>query len=80
MLTFAPRVGSYQDEVRKVLAEQLLTIFKLHPLLVIDFHRDILDFISNLRTLTSGGEHCYMHLVSPTYCMSFLTTCILCRS
>ena len=61
--TFPHRVGSYQEEVRKVLAEQLLAIFKLHPHLVIDFHRDILDFLGNLRNLMSGGEHCYMHLV-----------------
>lgn len=69
IIMFCPlcRVGSYQEEVRKVLAEQLLVIFKLYPHLVVDFHRDILDYLGNLRTLTSGGEHCYMHLVSAAY-------------
>ena len=61
------RVGSYQDDVHQVLAEQLLTVFRLYPHMVFDFHRDILDFLGNLRTLNSGGEHCYMHLVRSTF-------------
>ena len=57
-------VESFQSETRKVISEYLLIIFKLHPHLIVDHHRDLLDFLGNLRSLTSGGEHCYMHLVS----------------
>lgn len=48
----------------RVLAEQLLGIFRTYPNLVVDFHRDLREHLSNLRTLATGGEPLYLHLVS----------------
>ena len=53
----------FASSVRKVIAEQLLLIFQLQPGLVVDQQREMLDYLGNLRTLTTGGELCYMHLV-----------------
>ena len=50
----------------RVVAEQLLLIFRAHPHLVVDYHQDLLDYLSNIRNLSSGGEHCYLHLVRET--------------
>ena len=38
-------------------------MFRAHPHLLVDHHRDLMEFLGDLRNLTSGGEHCYMHLV-----------------
>ena len=48
----------------RVFAEQLLELFKAYPNLVVDFHRDLREHLSNLRTLATGGEPLYLHLVS----------------
>ena len=57
------KMESFQTETRDVISDQLLEILKLHSHFVIDFQREILEFLSNLRTLNSGGEYFYMHLV-----------------
>ena len=57
-------IHPFVSQARKIMAKQLLIIYELHPYLVVDNHRDLLDFLGNIRTLTAGGEHCYMHLVS----------------
>lgn len=54
---------SFVSAVQEVVSKQMLQIYQLHPTLIVDQHRDILDFLGNLRTLTAGGEHCYIHLV-----------------
>lgn len=54
----------FQTEVRKVISDQLMEVFKLHSTFVVDFKQEILDFLGNLRSLKSAGEHFYMHLVS----------------
>lgn len=46
------------------IAEQLLAIFQAEPTLLVDHSREIMEFLTNLRTLKSGGEDCYTHLVS----------------
>lgn len=53
----------FSVQAREVIAKQLLAIFKLHPHLVVDQRRELLEYLDNLRTLTTGGELCYMHLV-----------------
>ena len=53
----------FTSEARQVIAEQLLVLFQLQPQLVVDQQRELLDYLGNLRTLSTGGEHCYMHLV-----------------
>ena len=52
-----------RTHTHRVVAEQLLLIFRAHPHLVVDYHHDLLDYLSNIRNLSSGGEHCYLHLV-----------------
>ena len=54
----------FAGRVRHIMAEQLLGMFRLHPQLLFDQQRELLEYLGNLRTLTTGGEHCYMHLVS----------------
>lgn len=62
----------FASEIRKAIAKQLLLIFQLHPQLVVDQHLELLEFLGNLRTLTTGGEHCYMHLVRSKWtCMTW---------
>jgi AP-5 complex subunit zeta-1 len=56
-------VPTYQTEMREVIAEQLLVIFRHYPHLVVDYYRDIIDYLRTLRNLTSSGEHFYVHLV-----------------
>lgn len=56
-------IPAFQTQVRKVIAEQLLEIFCCHTHLVMDHQRDLLEFLGNLRNLSAGGEHCYLHLV-----------------
>ena len=53
----------FGTDCRKIMADQLLLIFERYPHLVVDHRRDLLDYLGNLRTLSVGGEHCYMHLV-----------------
>ena len=49
--------------LHRVIAEQLLIIFQQFPRLVVDYCRDVADYLRTLRNLTSAGEHCYVHLV-----------------
>ena len=53
----------HRTHTHRVVADQLLLIFRSYPHLVVDYHHDILEFLGNLRNLSSGGEHCYLHLV-----------------
>ena len=46
-----------------MIAEQLLAIFSLYPQLVVDYFRDIIEYLRSLRNLTQAGEHCFVHLV-----------------
>lgn len=55
-------IPAFQEGIKKVFAEQLLEIFKAYPGLVVDFHRDLREHLSNLRTLATGGEPLYLHL------------------
>ena len=48
----------------RVFAEQLLIIFKSHPTLVMEYHREMQEYLCNLRNLVSAGEYFYHHLVS----------------
>ena len=57
------KIEFFQAETRKVISDQLMETFKLHSHFVVDFKQEILDFLSNLRSLNSAGEHFYMHLV-----------------
>ena len=58
------KIDFYQSQTRVVMSDQLMEMFKLHSHFVIDFKQEIVDFLSNLRSLNSAGEHFYMHLVS----------------
>ena len=72
----------FVSEAHKVLAKQLLLIYELHPHLVVDQQRDLLDYLGNLRTLTTGGEHCYIHLVRFFFFFFFLQrkiSLLMCR-
>ncbi|XP_064407104.1 AP-5 complex subunit zeta-1-like [Halichondria panicea] len=57
------KIDFYQSQTRVVMSDQLMEMFKLHSHFVIDFKQEIVDFLSNLRSLNSAGEHFYMHLV-----------------
>ncbi len=58
------QIDFFQSQVRVVISDQLMEMFKQHPHFIIDFKQEILDFLSNLRSLNSAGENFYMHLVS----------------
>ena len=62
-ITLLYQTGSFQTEVREVIADQLLEIVRLFPRLLVDHSRDVLDYLGNLWNLSAGGEHCYTHLV-----------------
>ena len=47
----------------RLIAEQLLLIFKACPSLLVDHARELRDFLGNLKNLRLGGEECYIHLV-----------------
>ena len=53
----------FASRVREVITKQLLVIYRQHPQLVVDQQRELLEYLGNLRTLSTGGEHCFMHLV-----------------
>lgn len=55
-------IPAFQEGIKRVFAEQLLEFFKTYPNLVVDFHRDVREHLSNLRTLATGGEPLYLHL------------------
>eukprot|EP00731_Ephydatia_muelleri_P028511 Em0020g155a len=55
-------IPAFQEGIKRVFAEQLLELFKTYPNLVVDFHRDLREHLSNLRTLATGGEPLYLHL------------------
>ena len=54
---------SYSSVSPRVLAEQVLNIFKAYPSLLVDHSRDIVEFLTNLRIPKAGGEEVYLHLV-----------------
>ncbi len=53
----------FASKVREAIAKQLLVMFHLHPELVVDQRGELLEYLGNVRTLATGGEVCYMHLV-----------------
>ncbi|XP_070580171.1 AP-5 complex subunit zeta-1-like isoform X1 [Ptychodera flava] len=52
----------YKKEVRRVLADNLLVMFKLHPSLVIEVRSDLTEFIEALRN-DSSREDFFIHVV-----------------
>ena len=66
---------THTHTTHRVVAEQLLLIFRAHPHLVVDYHLDLLDYLSNIRNLSSGGEHCYLHLVRVTSELAHCNSC-----
>ena len=47
-----------------VLADQLLSFFKVHPQLLFDHMADIIDFLAALRNIGRAGEEFFSHMVS----------------
>ncbi|XP_065898353.1 AP-5 complex subunit zeta-1-like isoform X2 [Dysidea avara] len=55
-------ITSYQSEVRDVLSEQVLLMFKAYPTLIVDHCSDITDFVT-LRNLSQAKEEFFLHTV-----------------
>ncbi|XP_077993899.1 AP-5 complex subunit zeta-1-like [Glandiceps talaboti] len=53
---------NYKKDIRRVLADNLCTIFKLHPGLIFEVRSDLMDFIDGLRNVT-GREDFFIHMV-----------------
>eukprot|EP00117_Sycon_ciliatum_P049570 scpid39477/ scgid4871/ AP-5 complex subunit zeta-1; Adapter-related protein complex 5 zeta subunit len=56
-------IDSFQQQIRKVLANQLLSFFKVHPQLLFDHMADIIEFLSALRNISRAGEEYFSHMV-----------------
>ncbi len=69
-------IEPFETNAREIMADQMLVIFERYPHLVVDHQRDLLDFVGSLRTLSVGGEHCYMHMVTK-HCVVCVCVCVL---
>ncbi|XP_072028896.1 AP-5 complex subunit zeta-1-like isoform X2 [Amphiura filiformis] len=56
------QIPAFQKDVRKVLSEELVSIFKQCPSLIIEERLEILDYVSALRHIT-GNEDFFLHVV-----------------
>ena len=52
--------------IGRIIADELLLIFKAFPSLIVDHASDITEFTGSLRNMSDGKEHYFVHLVSTT--------------
>jgi AP-5 complex subunit zeta-1 len=56
-------IPSFQKELRKIIGNELLLMFKAFPSLIIDHASDITEFTASLRNMSDGKEHYFVHLI-----------------
>lgn len=56
-------IEQLRTDVRAVLADVILRIFKQQPGLVIDLKKELLDFINNRSNVSEGREDFFLHVV-----------------
>eukprot|EP00051_Salpingoeca_urceolata_P011857 m.147409 g.147409 ORF g.147409 m.147409 type:complete len:263 (+) comp17285_c1_seq1:1974-2762(+) len=56
-------IESFRAAARKVLADQILSIFEASPRLIVDLRKDLLEFIGNRRNVGEGKEEFFVHVV-----------------
>lgn len=47
----------------RIIADELLLVFKAFPSLIVDHASDITEFTASLRNMSDGKEHYFVHLV-----------------
>ncbi|XP_062507913.1 AP-5 complex subunit zeta-1-like [Corticium candelabrum] len=56
-------IPSFQKELRRIIADELLLMFKAFPSLIVDHASDITEFTASLRNMMDGKEHYFVHLI-----------------
>lgn len=56
-------IPKFKADVIKILSDEMLALFELHPMLIVDAKAELLDFISNRRNVTDGREKFFMNVV-----------------
>lgn len=47
-------IDSFRADVRKVLAEQMLSLFQRYPQLIVDLRKELLEFVGTRRNVGDG--------------------------
>ena len=56
-------IDRFRADVRKVLAEQMLSLFQRYPQLIVDLRKELLEFVGTRRNVGDGREEFFVHVV-----------------